>query len=225
VAQGRIDEALGWAHTQGLTPDDDLTYVREYEHVTLARVLMHQPDSSGTSLRTARSLLDRLGVAAEEGGRAGTLIEILTLQALAHHAEHGRHDLPGALGPLESALRLAEPEGYARLFLAEGAPLTTLLEALVRRDPSWGYPRRLLSDRPPVDSVGQTLAEPLSERELDVLRLLASDLDGPAISRRLYISLNTVRTHTKSIYAKLGVNSRRAAVTRAGELGLLLPTR
>ena len=225
VAQGRIDEALGWAHTQGLTPDDDLTYVREYEHVTLARVLMRQQDPSGTPLRTARRLLDRLRLAAEEGGRAGTLIEILTLQALAHHAEHGRDDVPGALAPLESAVRLAEPEGYARVFLAEGAPLTTLLAALVRRSPSWGYPRLLAFDRPPVGSVGQTLADPLSERELDVLRLLASDLDGPAISRQLYISLNTVRTHSKSIYAKLGVNSRRAAVTRAGELGLLRPTR
>jgi LuxR family maltose regulon positive regulatory protein len=225
VAQGRIDEALDWAHAQHLTPEDDLTYVREYEHITLARVLMHQPDPSGTSLRTARSLLDRLRVAAEEGGRAGTLIEILTLQALAHHAEHGRHDIPGALAPLESALRLAEPEGYARLFLGEGVALATLLETLVRRDRSWGYPRRLAFDRTPARSVGQALADPLSERELDVLRLLASDLNGPAISRQLYISLNTLRTHTKNIYAKLGVTSRRAAVTRASELGLLRATR
>jgi LuxR family maltose regulon positive regulatory protein len=69
--------------------------------------------------------------------------------------------------------------------------------------------------------VDQGLVDPLSARELDVLRLLATDLDGPDLARELYISLNTVRTHTKNIYAKLGVNSRRAAVTRAAELGLL----
>ena len=122
VAQGRIDEALDWARAQHLAPDDELAYVREYEHVTLARILMHQPDASGTALRTARGLLDRLRVAAEEGGRFGTLIEILTLQALAHHAKHGQHDVLGPLAPLVRALRLAEPEGYVRVFVGEGAP-------------------------------------------------------------------------------------------------------
>lgn len=101
--------------------------------------------------------------------------------------------------------------------------MATLLEALVRRDPSWAYPRGLRAafDRAPARPVEQGLVDPLSERELDVLRLLATDLGGPEISRRLHVSLNTVRTHTKKIYAKLGVNSRRTAVTRAGELGLL----
>ena len=66
-----------------------------------------------------------------------------------------------------------------------------------------------------------TLVDPLSDRELDVLRLLGSDLDGPAIARQLVVSLNTVRTHTKHIYTKLGVNSRRAAISRAHQLGLL----
>ncbi len=223
VAQGRIDEAFDWARTQNLAPDDDLAYVREYEHLTLARILMHQQDTSGKAMRTAYGLLDRLRIAAEEGGRSGSLIEILTLQALAHHAEHGRHDVSGALVPLEQALRLAEPEGYVRVFVGEGSPMTALLEALVRRDPSWHYPRRLLGafERAPTGPVDQVLVDPLSAREMDVLRLLATDLDGPEISRRLYISLNTVRTHTKNVYAKLGVNSRRTAVTRAGELGLL----
>ena len=67
----------------------------------------------------------------------------------------------------------------------------------------------------------RTLVDPLSERELDVLRLLATDLDGPDFARQLVVSLNTVRTHTKNIYAKLGVNNRRAAFRRAGELDLL----
>ena len=86
------------------------------------------------------------------------------------------------------------------------------------------YPRRLLGafDRTTgAAAPNRAWSDPLSARELDVLRLLATDLDGPEIARELVVSLNTVRTHTKNIYAKLGVNSRRAAVTRAGELGLL----
>jgi LuxR family maltose regulon positive regulatory protein len=225
VAQGRLADALEWAREQHLAPDDDLAYVREYEHVTLARILMHQHAAEGSAeaLRAAHGLLDRLRLAAEEGRRAGTLIEILTLQALVHHAQHGRHDVPGALVPLERALRLAEPEGYVRVFVGEGAPMAALLEAVVRHDPSWRYPRRLLDafHRTPAPPLDQGLAEPLSARELDVLRLLATDLDGPGIARELVVSLNTVRTHTKNIYAKLGVNSRRAAVSRAGELRLL----
>jgi LuxR family maltose regulon positive regulatory protein len=134
--------------------------------------------------------------------------------------------VPGALVPLERALRLAEPEGYVRVFVGEGAPMAALLEAVVRRDSSWSYPRRLLDAFAPAAGTRATpvspdLVEQLSARELDVLRLLASDLDGPAIARELVVSLNTVRTHTKNLYAKLGVNSRRAAVTRARELDLL----
>ena len=224
VAQGRAAEALDRVRGSGLSADDDLSYVREYEHVTLARILLalggaeHPP-----SLGTTYTLLERLRAAAEDGGRVGSLIEILTLQALAHHAGHGRHDLPGALAPLEQALRLAEPEGYVHVFVGECAALTPLLEALARRHGSWAYPRRLLTpyDVPEAAPTSPALVEQLSGRERDVLRLLASDLDGPAIARELVVSLNTVRTHTKNIYTKLGVNSRRAAVTRAGELHLL----
>src|SRR5207342_2215397 len=127
--QGRLAEARGWADEQHLSAEDDLPYVREYEHVTLARILLHQhvADGSGSPLRTAYGLLERLRVAADEGGRTGTLIEILVLQALAHHAEHGRRDLPGALVPLERALTLAEPEGYVRTFVGEGPTLVMLI--------------------------------------------------------------------------------------------------
>ena len=113
-----------------------------------------------------------------------------------------------------------------------------LLTAIARQRAGWDYVRRLLAAfahdggttpvKPPVEQAtrrSQGLVEPLSERELDVLRLLATDLDGPDIARRLFVSVNTMRTHTKSIYAKLGVNSRRAAVRRAEELGLLSRTR
>jgi ATP/maltotriose-dependent transcriptional regulator MalT len=118
---------------------------------------------------------------------------ILVLQALAHQAGG---DGAAARAPLERALTLAEPERYVRVFVDAGFPMGR-------------------------QGVKPKLVDPLSERELDVLRLLATDLDGPDIARRLHVSLNTLRTHTKNIYAKLGVNSRRAAVRRAGELHLL----
>jgi LuxR family maltose regulon positive regulatory protein len=215
VTQGHVAAALDWARDRGLSADDDLSYVREYEHVTLARILLHQraAEHSPSASRTAYGLLERLRIAAEEGGRTGTLIEILTLQALAQRA----------LEPLERALRLAEPEGYVRVFLDEGAPMVALLRELNRQQPTWAYPRRLheAEGKAGGQPSQQSLVDPLSARELDVLRLLATDLDGPAIARELVVSLNTVRTHTKNIYAKLGVNNRRAAVSRAGELRLL----
>ena len=216
--QGRIGEALGWAREQGLSADDDLSYLREFEHVTLARVLVakYASDRTGTGADDAARLLGRLRTAAEAGERTGCVIEILVLQALLQHA---RGDIPGALVPLERALALAEPEGYVRVFVSEGPRMVALLRAASKRP----YVRRLLEacgDRP-----AQRLVEPLSERELEVLRLLATVLDGPAIARELVVSLNTLRTHTRNIYAKLGVNSRRAAVRQAGELNLLSRTR
>jgi LuxR family maltose regulon positive regulatory protein len=110
------------------------------------------------------------------------------------------------------------------LFLDEGSRLTVLLKAALQQGISTGYVRRLLAGtgRPAAGPpAGNVLLEPLSERELDVLRLLGSDLDGPEIARRLSVSVNTVRTHTSHIYTKLGVNNRRAAVRRAAELELL----
>jgi LuxR family maltose regulon positive regulatory protein len=129
---------------------------------------------------------------------------------------------------LERALTLAEPEGYVRLFVDEGPPMAASLEAAAKHGIAPNYVRQLLTgfataeDTPPAT---QGLIEPLSERELDVLRLLGTDLDGPDIARELMVSLNTMRTHTKNIYSKLGVNTRRAAVRRAEELELLLRTR
>ncbi len=228
VTLGRHADAVEWARDRGVTAEDDVSYVREYEHLTLARILLspHSAARSQSTLEAAHQLLERLRVAAEEGGRVGTLIEILTLQALSHLTEHGPRDIDRALVPLDSALRLAEPEGYARVFVSGGARMTTLLKALVHRHDSWPYPRRLLdafdhAGSASAATVSPTLVQQLSARELDVLRLLSSDLDGPAIARELVVSLNTVRTHTKNIYAKLGVNSRREAVSKATDLGLL----
>ena len=223
AARGRLREARAWAGERGVSVDDDLSYMREYEHITLARVLLaegarvHDP----RPIQEASAFLERLLVAAELGGRWRSVVEILVLQALAHH-DRG-HGVAG-LEPLGRALTLAEPEGYVQTFVAEGGPMADMLELAASRGIASDYVRRLrgafgVRER---RATGQPrLLEPLSDRELDVLRLLASDLDGPGIADEMVVALSTVRTHTKSIYAKLGVNSRRAAVRRGEELGLI----
>ena len=223
VRQRRFGEALGWAREQGLSVDDDLSYLREFEHITLARLFLarHEDERAGRSIHEATRLLERLLLAAEAGGRTGRVIEILVLRALAHHAQG---DMPAALGSLDHAVTLAEPEGYVRVFADEGPPIVSLLRAAAKQGTRQNYARRLLAAvTGPEHSTPteQALIDPLSERELDVLRLLGTELDGPAIARELMVSLNTMRTHTKNIYAKLAVTSRRAAVRRAAELGLL----
>lgn len=227
VAQDRVDDALGWAQEHGLSAQDELCYVREFEHITLARVLLaqHRHDAGPpSSPRSVMDLLERLLYAADDGGRTGSVIEILVLQALGHH-------LYGATGaalvPLERALALAEPEGYVRTFLDAGAGITDLLHVAAQQGMAPDYVRRLLAAggrSHESASSKQVLIDPLSKRELDVLRLLGSDLSGPQIARELVVSLHTVRSHTKSIYAKLGVNNRRTAVRLAEELDLMQTT-
>jgi len=229
AASGRLTDALAWAREQGISADDELSYMREFEHITLARVLLAQSNAgrSEPPAGDAAQLIDRLLPAAEDGERTGSVIELLVLQALTRQADG---DMPGALASLERALILAEPEGYVRVFVGEGPPMASLLTKVAKPRAGSDYVRRLLaaSRRPagrpagaPIGGNSQRLVEPLSDRELDVLRLLGSDLDGPVIARELSISLNTLRTHTKSIYAKLGVTSRRAAVSKGAELSLL----
>jgi len=221
VALGRHGEALRWAREHGVSADDEPAYLREFEHITLARVLLADRDTDAVSAQRATDLLERLLRAAEAGGRTASLIEILALQALGLCAQG---DARAALVPLERALRLAEPEGYVRVFLGEGPAMAGLLEAVARRDVAARYVHTVLGHTGPAEArtrPNQPLPEPLSRRELEVLRLLVSDLDGPDLARELVVSLNTLRSHTKSIYAKLGVNSRREAVRRAAELGIL----
>ncbi len=227
IAQGRVDDALGWAREQGLSMDDELSYLREFEHVTLARAVLATDEGKRAAAAPddAIPFLERLLDAAEHGDRTGSVIEILLLLA---RGQQTRGDIPAALEPLERALTLAEPEGYVRMFADEGTPMAILLQAAADQGIAPSYVRRLLAAFGEADdspSTTQDLVDPLSERELDVLRLLGTDLGGPEIARQLVVSLNTVRTHTKNIYAKLGVNNRREAVRRAGELDLLSRTR
>jgi LuxR family maltose regulon positive regulatory protein len=227
IAQGRLSEAWGWAREHGPSTADDLSYVHEFEHITLAKLLLAQGtrDRADRTIGEVLEFLARLLAAAEEGDRTGSVIDILVVQALAHHAVG---DSTAALASLARAIVLAEPEGYVRVVVDEGPPMAALLKLAAKQPSAPAYVRRLLAaavtaeGRTPVE---QPLIEPLSERELEVLRLLESDLDGPEMARELTVSLATVRTHTRNIYAKLGVNSRRAAVRRADELGLLSRTR
>jgi LuxR family transcriptional regulator, maltose regulon positive regulatory protein len=137
IAQGRLGDALGWAREQGLSADDDLSYLREFDHITLARVLLARPagEPAGHFVDEAARLLERLLLAAEAGQRTGRVIEILVLRALAQQA---LGDIPAALAALERALALAEPEGYVRVFADEGPPMAALLRAAakagIRRD-------------------------------------------------------------------------------------------
>jgi LuxR family maltose regulon positive regulatory protein len=234
IAQDRLGEALRWARERGLSALDDLGYLREFEHVTLARVLVAQFETQRVeqSIHEATGLLERLLQAAEAGERAGSAIEILILRALAHHVQG---DIPDGLVPLERALVLAEPEGYVRVFVDEGRPMAQLLAEGAARGIVPYYTARLLAafeaegridsdDSPrPIPPASQTLAEPLSDRELEVLRLIAQGLSNREISEKLFLAVITVKGHNRNIFRKLEVRRRTEAVARAREFGLLQP--
>jgi LuxR family maltose regulon positive regulatory protein len=194
-----VAEARDWVHQQGLSVDDRLEYMREFEHITLARMLLADSDR-GSVLQAAR-FLDRLLPAAEQGGRTGSVIEILVLQALAHPM---RGDLRAGLALLQRAVTLAETEGYVRIFVDEGAPMQALLRHAVRTGGPASYAQRLVS----------ALAEPLTARELQIMRLVAEGLRNQEIADHLVISLATVKRHIANSFGKLGVDNRTAAVAR-----------
>jgi ATP/maltotriose-dependent transcriptional regulator MalT len=218
IVQGRLIDARAWARKRGLAPTDPPSYLAEYDQLTLARLLVAERDAPG-----ALDLLDRVLEAARAAGRGSTLVEAGLVRALAHHANG---DADSAMADLAAALADGVPAGYCRLFLDEGAPMTELLGRLARgaAPDVRGHAEHLLSaasrSSAPPPTVG-VFDDELSDREREVLRLLATELTGPEIASQLYVSVNTLRTHTKHIFSKLDVNTRRAAVRRAAELGLL----
>jgi LuxR family maltose regulon positive regulatory protein len=232
VAQGRLGEALDWALEQGLSAHDDLGYLREFEHITLARMIMarYKSKREESPMLEAMSLLERLLQAAEACGRMGSVIEMLVLQGLALEAQG---DIPAALVPLERALALAEPEGYVRIFLDEGRPMAQLLSEAATRGIMPDYTGKLLAafdaegriypdDSPRLATLAsQPLVEPLSDRELEVLRLIAQGLSNREISEQLFLAVITVKGHNRNIFRKLQVRRRTEAIARARELGLL----
>ena len=230
LRQGRLAEALDWVKECGLSAEDEPSYLREYEHLALARVAIAQHASAGSDhadMPQVTALLTRLLAAATAQERTGSIVNIRVAMALASHA-HG--DTEAALASLEQALILAEPEGYVRIFVEEGTPMAQLLGQAMARGITPTYTQQLLTaaetwGKPPGEPSlppRAPLIAPLSQRELEVLRLLNTELSGPEIARELVVALSTVRTHTKRIYSKLNVTNRRAALKRAAELGLPL---
>ncbi len=229
INHGNLSQAADWARQRGVSATDDAAYLSEFDHLTLVRLLIAQhrahPDTG--ALGQAARLLDRLHEAAESSGRAGSLVEIRMMKALAQDALGHRPQALQSLG--EAWTRAPEPDGYARLFLDEGTPMVELLHSAGHEGVAGGHARRLLSlgrsARPEAGDSGQPPSpwspESLSERELQVLRLLDTELSGPQIARELFVSHNTLRTHTKHIFTKLEVTTRRAAVRRARERGLM----
>jgi LuxR family maltose regulon positive regulatory protein len=229
IAQGKLTAAAGWAHDRGLSVSDEASYQREFEHLTLVRlrIAQHRADPGAGSADDIRGLLDRLLDAAETSGRAGSTVEIRVLLALAHDAHGRRHQARETLG--QALAEAPEPGEYIQLFLAEGVPMLELLRDASRHGIARSRADRLLglgtsaagglpapAQGPPSSAAGK-----LSERELQVLRLLDSELSGPQIADQLFISHNTLRTHTKHIFTKLEVTSRRAAVRQAHDRGLM----
>jgi LuxR family maltose regulon positive regulatory protein len=232
LAQDKLAAASTWAQQRGLIADGQPRQVDEFAFfslnafVVLARILLAQERWD-----EAIGLLSRLLEAARAGGRTSKAIEILSLQAMAAQAR-GNSSL--ALSALENALTLAEPEGFVQTFLDEGPPMAHLLYEALRRGIAPEYVSQLLAAFPvtepePADpSTSPTqqsdLLEPLSERELEVLHLIAEGLTNRKIASQLFLSLNTVKGHTRNIYGKLGVHSRTQAVARSQALGLLTRT-
>jgi ATP/maltotriose-dependent transcriptional regulator MalT len=231
LAQGDIGAAAQWATAAGLSPDDAPDYPREPAYLVLARVLLAHNDPG-----PALALLQRLLGAAASQGRTGSIIEIQALRALALAAS-GDH--ASALGTLTEALTLARRPGYIRVFADEGASMRALLTRLPVARPGQqhaadrtgpGYLAALLRACGPAGAVPRRiraaaappgLAEPLTDRELEVLRLLAAGKSNQRIAHDLVVALDTVKRHVTHILGKLGAANRTEAVARARELGLI----
>jgi LuxR family transcriptional regulator, maltose regulon positive regulatory protein len=223
IQQGRLDDALAWARERDMSCDDDLSYLCEFEHITLARVLVakYRSDLLVDSTKDVLKLLERILSAAEAGGRIASVIEILILLALAHES---KDDRSSALIHLEHALSLAEPEGYFQIFIDEGSPMEKLLNETAKQGMNSDYSRKLLVAFEGKDAhPNQQLIESLSERELEVLELVAQGLSNREISERLFLALDTIKGYNRKLYGKLGVKNRTQAVNKAISLKILPP--
>ena len=220
LAAGEIEQAVYWAESCGLQADDPFSFHYELHHINLARVLSAQlvQHRVGANAAECLRLLERLLVAADQMGWTHHKIQVLILQALVLQATK---DQPGALKALGAALALAQPDGYIRTFTSEGPDMQRLLSSLQVQGASRRYAAMLLRAFPSeTSSQGLSLVEPLSPREIEVLGLLTTSLSVTEIAEELVISVNTARSHIKSIYSKLGVNRRLDAIEMAKELQL-----
>lgn len=236
IAQDKLEAAMQWKQEYRSTrcSHGSPSPLYEIECLALAQILLAQSRArrylpGEHPLEEALQMLEQVRPFAEAGGRMGHVVEALVLQALVFQA---LGDLPQATKALEEALVLAEPEGYVRTFVDEGPLMAQLLQHLVASGRAWPYITTLLKalDIPtnqqqdlhsPQSCVHAALLEPLSEREVEVLRLLMSSRSNAEIAQTLVVSRNTLKTHLQHIYSKLGVTTRMQAVSRARELHLL----
>jgi LuxR family maltose regulon positive regulatory protein len=216
LAQGDRAAAQRWRHNSRITADDPADFRREVAHLTLVRLLLAQGGAN-----EALTLLARLLATAEGAERGGSIIEISLLQALAL-AQQGRPEQ--AHLALDRALALAEPEGYARIFLAEGGPLAALL---ARITPRTAYVAHLLTQleegKASGPVAGTPLLDSLTPREVEILRLVAAGATNQQIADHLVVSVGTVKGHLNHILSKLEARNRTEAVARARALNLLQP--
>jgi len=229
LKQGRLNKAQAWARERGLSTDDEIDYLHEFEYLTLARILMAEG-----SIQPASDLLERLRQMAEAQDRLGSVIEISIVQALAYQAQGNTSAADSAL---DRALTLAEPEGYVRVFVDEGEALRLLMADCrmmiekrkpVEGHPSIGYVNKLMAAFTPqpilqseIRNQKSEILDPLSPRELEVLRLIEQGFSNQEIADRLFLALSTVKGYTRTLFDKLQVQRRTEAVVRARELGWL----
>jgi LuxR family maltose regulon positive regulatory protein len=224
LVQENLEAASKWVKEQGMNTQKEVGFLREMEYLVLVRILIAQGKLVGTS-----TFLQRLFEAADNaGGRISSKIEILLLQALVFQAQG---DTNQAMTTLTQAIELAEPRGFIRIFVDEGPLMASLLYEALKREIAPEYVQQLLlafpitdpekdaSTIPHADQSG--LIEPLSDREIEVLQLIAEGLTNPEIAARLYLSMHTIKTHTRNIYGKLDVHNRTKAVDKARTLGIL----
>jgi LuxR family maltose regulon positive regulatory protein len=229
LEQNQLHAAEQWLEEQGIAENLDaetitnIDYLKLFDFILIARILIAQQGYD-----QAISILQAINRIALKGGRTMRVIEILNLEALAFAA---RGDISGAMIPLERSLEIAEPLGFKRSFADEGPPMAGLLKEARSRGIYPGYATQLLlaftSVEPPAkedpspSAMNASLIEPLSDREIEVLQLLAEGLTNLEIANQLYISLNTVKVHTRNIYGKLGTSNRTQAVSTARSKGIL----
>jgi LuxR family transcriptional regulator, maltose regulon positive regulatory protein len=230
LRQGRLSKAQEWVRERGLSLADEIIYLHEFEYITLARILVAEG-----SAQQACELLERLQQAAEAQDRLGSVIEISIVQALAYQAQG---NTSAALAALDRALTLAEPEGYVRIFVDEGEPMRLLIadcrlliekQKRVEDRQLLKYVEKLLAAFPQPMTLPQSaisnqkseILDPLSPRELEVLRLIEQGFSNQEIADRLFLAVSTVKGYTRTLFDKLQVQRRTEAVVRARELGLL----
>ena len=223
---GKLSQAEQWVAENQLDSDLDISFTTEKKLISLAQVFIAQ-----RRFVEAQELLYRLASMAEAGGRKGMLIEILVLLTLALQATN---KLAQALEVLAKSLALAEPEGYIRVFVDEGEPMRLLLTQWLARASAGSLrsyvirllsqfdagPREVTAVQEKVSPTGD-LIEPLSQRELEVLHLMALGRTNQEIAQQLIVAPGTVKAHTASIYRKLDVANRTEAVASARQLGIL----